>query len=318
MKTEPVYIVGPTASGKTARAVQLAKRLRGEIVSADSMQVYRGMNIGTAKPTASERAEVPHHLIDILDLDETFSVARFKSLADTAITDIRRRGGVPLVVGGTGLYVKSLTEGIFDGPSADWDLRKRLRQKERDDGPGYLYGELRRVDPESAERIKPADIRRIIRALEVHELAGRTISDLQKEWERTRPDIAIIGLTMERDLLNERIDNRVDEMFRDGLLEETKRLIGDDLERNRTAMQAIGYKEVVGCLNGEYSLDRARELLKRNSRRYAKRQLTWFRKDDRIRWFDAGSSAVLELVANILTYLAGLGYDPKQGGLSGK
>ena len=303
MNTEPIYIIGPTAVGKTEIAITLAKKLNGEIVSADSMQVYRGMDIGTAKPAREKLEEVPHHLVDILDIDETFSVARFRKIAEGVIDDIKRRGRVPLVVGGTGLYVKSLTEGIFEGPSADWNYRRKLREEEHTLGPGYLYSELRKIDSESAEKIEPNDLRRIVRALEIYHLTGRPISEHQKEWARMRPDITIIGLSMERELLNERINKRVDEMFRMGLVDETKRLLELGLEGNRTAMQAIGYKEIIGHIRGEYSLDRAKELLKRNSRRYAKRQLTWFRKDDRIKWFNAGEMNLEQLLRDILNYI---------------
>jgi len=252
---------------------------------------------------------VPHHLVDILDIDETFSVARFKKIAEGVIEDIKRRGRVSLVVGGSGLYVKSLTEGIFEGPSADWGYRRKLREKERTLGPGYLYSELRKIDSESAEKIESKDLRRIVRALEIYHLTGRPISEHQKEWVRMRSDITIIGLSMERELLDERIYKRVDEMFRMGLVDETKRLLKLGLESNRTAVQAIGYKEIIGNIRGEYSLDRAKELVKRNSRRYAKRQLTWFRKDDRIKWFNTGEMNLKQLLCDILVYVAKRGYN---------
>ena len=315
MKTEPIYIVGPTAVGKTEISIALAKKLDGEIVSADSMQVYRGMDIGTAKPSPEQMAQVPHHLIGILDLQESFSVAEFRKLAEEKIQEIRNRGHVPLITGGTGLYVKALTEGIFEGPSANWELRKSLRTKEKEFGPGYLYEELRRVDPESAKRIASNDLRRIVRALEVYETTGKTITENQREWETKRPGVTIIGIDMERKALNERINTRVDEMFEAGLVKETEGLLGKGIENNRTAMQAIGYKEVIGHLRGEYSLDRAKELLKRDSRRYAKRQLTWFRKDDRIRWYEIVSKGSIDTVASqILEYLKTQGYDARQGG----
>ncbi len=313
MKTEPIYIVGPTAVGKTETAIGIGRELEGEIVSADSMQVYHGMDIGTAKPTPEQLEQLPHHLVNILDLDQTFSVARFKKMAEDSIKEIRGRGRVPIVVGGTGLYVKSLTEGIFEGPSADWDHRRKLREDERRHGTGYLYGELRRVDPRSADRVKPNDLRRVVRALEVYHLTGRPISEHQKEWAQKRPDITIIGLDVERGLLDERISKRVDEMFRRGLVEETRRLLELGIESNRTAMQAIGYKEVIGYVRGAYDLGRAKELLKRNSRRYAKRQLTWFRKDDRIKWFDVSEMKACQLLRNILDYLGERDYECGRG-----
>lgn len=307
-KTEPVYIVGPTAVGKTEISIALAKILDAEIISADSMQIYRGMNIGTAKPSVSQLAEIPHHLVNISNLDETFSAAKFKDAAEKIISGIRSCDKVPLIVGGTGLYIKTLTEGIFEGPSADWDFRAKLQEEEKAHGSGHLYSLLSRIDPKSAARIKPKDMRRIVRAIEIYHLTGRPISELQKEWEMQRPEITIIGLDMERVMLNERINKRVDEMFSQGLIEEIKRLVESGIEKNRTAMQAIGYKEIIGYLNGEYNLERAQELLKRNSRRYAKRQLTWFRKDNRIKWFDVGKVKKEQLMDEILSYLKSCGY----------
>lgn len=309
MNTEAIFIVGPTGVGKTEAAILVAKKLNGEIISADSMQVYRGMDIGTAKPTREQLAEVPHHLIDVLELDETFSAARFKRLAEEKTVEIRGRGHVPLVVGGTGLYVKSLTEGIFEGPSADWGLRKKLRERERELGPGHLYEELREVDPESAEKIKPNDMRRVVRALEIYHLTGRPISEHQKEWAEKKCDVTMLGFDMERDRLYERINRRVDDMFRLGLVDETRRLMEQGIERNRTAMQAIGYKEIIGHIRGEYPIEKANELLKRNSRRYARRQLTWFRKDERIRWFDLGERPFEEVCKEVMEFLLGRGYN---------
>jgi tRNA dimethylallyltransferase len=307
-KTDPIYIVGPTAVGKTEISIALAQNLDAEIVSADSMQVYRGMNIGTAKPSASQLKQIPHHLINILNLDETFSAAKFKNVAQEIIADIRQHGHLSLVVGGTGLYVKSLTEGIFEGPSADWEYRATLQSQEEKHGSGYLYSELCRIDPVSAKRIKSNDMRRIERALEVYHIAGKPISEMQTEWEKKKPDITIIGLYMERGLLKERINKRVDDMFSQGLVEETRYLLKAGIESNRTAMQAIGYKEVIGYIHGEYPIEMAHELLKQNSRRYAKRQLTWFRKDGRIKWFDVGIKAFDRLLNEIKDYLKSQGY----------
>ncbi len=289
-RKEPVFLVGPTGVGKTSIAIWLAKRIDGEIVSADSMQVYRGMEVGVAKPTAKERKEIPHHLIDIVTIDEEFSVAQYKELAEKTIREIQCRKKAPLIVGGTGLYIKALTEGIFRGPDADWNFRKKLMEEVEKDGHQRLYKRLKEVDPETAEKIDQNDVRRIIRALEIYEKTGQPISELQREWRKSSLTHTMIGLTMERRLLYERINNRVEKMFEDGLVEETKRLMEVELEKNRTAMQAIGYKEVVGYLKNQYSLDEAKDLVKRNTRRYAKRQLTWFRKDDRIKWYDLSNA----------------------------
>lgn len=306
--TEPIYIVGPTAVGKTEISIALAKILDAEIISADSMQIYRGMNVGTAKPSENQLKEVPHHLISILNLEETYSAAKFKNLAEKIIGEIRSREKVPLIVGGTGLYVKTLTEGIFEGPSADWKYRVELDSEEKKRGTGYLYKKLQELDPKSADKIKPNDMRRIIRALEVHHLIGKPISELQTAWEMNRPEIVIIGLVMERPPLKERINKRVDEMFSQGIIKETENLINLGIENNRTAMQAIGYKEIIGYLKGQYNLESAKEILKGNSRRYAKRQLTWFRKDNRIKWFDVGKMERENTVVEITSYLKSLGY----------
>ncbi len=284
--TATVFLVGPTGAGKTAVSVWLARRINAEIVSADSMSVYRGMDVGTAKPTPQEREEVPHHLIDVVEPTEPFSAGTYRRLATAAIEDIHRRGKLALVCGGTGLYVRALVDGLFDGPEADWKLRDELLAESERKGPGALHARLREVDPEAAEKVSPSDVRRLVRALEVHSKTRRPISRLQVQWKRRRAAPPMFGLTMGRDALYERIEQRVEEMFQHGLVEETGRLLARGLRENRTAMQAIGYSEVVRFLDGEYSLEEAKARLKRNTRRYAKRQLTWFGKDDRIKWYN--------------------------------
>ncbi len=283
--TKTVFLVGPTGVGKTEACLWLAKRIDAEIVSADSMLVYRGMDIGTAKPTRQQRRKVRHHLIDVVEPTEPFSVGKYREMATAALEDIHRRGKVALVCGGTGLYVRSLVDGLFDGPEADSELREKLVAEASEKGPEALHGRLREVDPEAADRLSPRDVRRVVRALEVHCKTRRPISQLQVQWKLRRPAPAMLGLTMNRSALYARIDHRVEQMFRRGLVEETRRLLHTGLRANRTAMQAIGYKEVVGFLEGLYSLEEAERLLKRDSRRYARRQLTWFRKDDRIKWY---------------------------------
>jgi len=305
--TATVFLVGPTGVGKTEASVWLAKRVNAEIVSADSMSVYRGMDIGAAKATPREREEVRHHLIDVVEPTEPFSVGTYRKLATAAIEDIHRRGKLALVCGGTGLYVRSLVDGLFEGPEADWGLRDELLAEAERKGPEVLHARLREVDPEAAEKLSPKDVRRLVRALEVHSETRRPISQLQVQWKRKSRTVPIFGLTMGREALYERIEQRVEEMFRHGLVEETKRLLERGLRENRTAMQAIGYKEVVRFLDGEYSLNEAKTVLKRNTRRYAKRQLTWFRKDDRIRWYIIGDyktrgqlyAALLEAVQSV-------------------
>ncbi len=282
---ETVFLVGPTGVGKTDASLWLAKKIGAEIVSADSMLVYKGMGIGTAKPTPEERAEVPHHLIDIVEPTEEFSVGKYRKLATAAIEDIHQRGKVALVCGGTGLYVRALVDGLFEGPEADWKLRRELMAEAEKEGSEALHARLAEIDPQAAGKLSPKDVRRVVRALEVHYRTRRPISDFQRQWKERRARPPMLGLIRDRAALYRRIDQRVEDMFQRGLVEETRRLLEEGLRGNRTAMQAIGYKEVVGFLDGLYSLDEAKRLLKRDSRRYAKRQLTWFRKDDRITWY---------------------------------
>jgi tRNA dimethylallyltransferase len=288
-------IVGPTAVGKTEIALAIAEEIGAEIISADSMQVYRGMDIGTAKPTLQERARVPHHLIDVADPMEEFSAGRFVQLADEAIDDIRRRGKIPLVVGGTGMYIRALTEGLFEGPVADFALREELMDVERKE-PGALYNMLEDADPKAAEKIHPSDIRRTIRALEVFKKSGKPISESQSQWgargsERGvdgdgRYDCKIEGLTMPRPELYMRIDARVDKMLDDGFLDEVKALLGKGCTRDMPSMHALGYKQLMAHLEGELSLDDAVRLIKRDTRHYAKRQYTWFNGQEGVQWVD--------------------------------
>jgi tRNA dimethylallyltransferase len=275
----PFYLVGPTASGKSAVALELARRFDAEIVSADSMQVYRGLDIGTAKPTPAERAAVPHHLIDVVDLTESFDVARYVALARAAIADIQRRGKRPLIVGGSGLYLRALAQGLCDLPDADPALRAELealgRERARD--------ELRRVDPEAAAQIDPRNFRRIIRALEICRLTGRRSSELRHEW--TLDALPLMhGLQRDRADLHARCDARAEAMFRAGLVAETQLLLERGLAENRTARQALGYKEVIAHLRGELDLAQTIKLVKTHTRQFAKRQLTWFRHQARVEW----------------------------------
>jgi len=292
-----IFLVGPTASGKSSVGVCLAELIGGEIISLDSMQLWRGMDVGTAKPSAQDRARVPHHLVDILDPSESFSVARYVNLACAAVRDIAARGRVPLFVGGTALYLKSLTAGIFEGPPADWELRTRLRAIAADKGSPFLHDRLRGVDPDAADRIHPNDLRRIIRALEVFEKTGLPISQLQQQWREGRDeDPPIFGIDRERDDLYERINTRVDRMMSEGFLEEVQGL--HDRGLGREASQAMCYRELIAHLSGEITdLDEAVELIKRNTRRFAKRQLTWFRGFPEIVWIHAGPDDTPEEIA---------------------
>lgn len=284
MKGRIVFIVGPTAIGKTGVSFELAKLIGGEIVSCDSMQVYKGMNIGTSKPAKILLSAIPHHLIDIIEVSDEFSVAQFRRLALAAIKDIASRGKTPLAVGGSGLYVRVLIDGIIEAPSTDREFRARLTREADEFGIGVLYKRLQDLDKESASRIHPNDLRRILRALEIYEKAKAPVSLLKNAVGGLSGeyDIRIFGLNMERPALYKKIDERVELMFKEGLVDEAGRLAEQDL--GLTASQALGYKEVFAFLKGEYDIEEAKRLVKRNSRHYAKRQLTWFRADKRIEW----------------------------------
>lgn len=275
-----IFIVGPTAVGKTEYALKLAKKINGEIISADSMQAYKGMDIGTSKPTKAQRRIVYHHLIDILKPDEEYNAAMFKEKAERAIEDIIKRNKRPIVVGGSGLYIKALIDGIFEGPSADWKLRARLERKAQRYGNQFLYKKLKELDPRSAIKIAPQNLRRIIRALEVIEKTKKTFSQLKLKAKgiADKYKIKIIKLESPRKKLYKKIDERADEMFEDGLVKEVKRVLKRYQPLSRTASQALGYREVIGYLNGSYNLDEAIRLTKRNTRHFAKRQITWFKK----------------------------------------
>ncbi len=284
MEKRILILTGPTCVGKTGLSLLIAEYLDTEIISADSMQIYRGMDIGTAKPSHDERRRVKHHMIDIVEPSERYSAGRYIDDVMPIIRSLHSRGVIPLVVGGTGLYIRAMTRGIFDAPQSDPELRAYLRELE-EASPGILYGKLQELDPEKASLIKPGDLRRIIRALEVILKTGSPMSVLEREFTKPLPyEFIKIGLTRQRRELYRMIEERVDEMFRQGLVEEVKRL----LERNpsETPLQAIGYKEVIAYLRGEQSLDETVHLVKRATKRYAKRQFTWFRKEPGIQWVD--------------------------------
>lgn len=286
MKKPVLFIVGPTAVGKTALSLALAKKYNGEIISGDSMQVYRGMDIGTAKATAEERAELPHHLIDICEPSEAFTVSIFQDLAGKAIADIHARGKLPIVVGGTGLYVESLCYqfGFAEG-EPNTAVRDALQARIDQEGTESLHRELEAIDPDAAAKIHANDARRIIRALEVWQTTGTLFSAGSTRKESPYHPIWI-GLTMDRAKLYERIELRIDQMLEQGLVNEVKQLIQTHPNQLPTALQAIGYKELVRWLQGEYTYERAVELLKRDTRHFAKRQLSWFRRMTEIHWVD--------------------------------
>lgn len=287
-----LVILGPTAAGKTEVAIETALRFHGEIISGDSMQVYRGMDIGTAKPTMEERRGVPHHLIDILDPDQAFSVADFQARVEALIPEIAARGKLPILAGGTGLYLRAVTtEYTFTETHTDWDLRRRLAEEADRLGEESLHRRLAEVDPIAASKIHPNDRRRVIRALEVYYQTGEPISSLQTaEAGKSKWDLLLIGLTMDRDLLYRRIEQRVDRMVEDGLVEEVRHLLLSGHSRDLFSMQSLGYREIASYLKGEIPLEEAIALVKRNTRRFAKRQMTWFRRDEGIVWLELGES----------------------------
>jgi len=285
MKKEKIFfLVGPTAVGKSQVAAFVAARIHGEIISCDSMQVYKGMKVLSSSPPEALLKKTPHHLIGFLSPQKEFDVFTFRKQALEKIREVLRRGRTPIVVGGTGLYLSVLLDGIFEGAGASMRIRKRLEGEARKNGSGPLYERLTRIDPEAAAKIHPHDLRRIIRALEVFEATGKPISLLQKQRKGLAGDyrFKITCLTMELPLLYKRIDERVEQMFDRGLVGEVKKLLSRKL--SKTASRAIGLREIKGYLRGEYDLSEARRLVSYNTRQYARRQLTWFRKDKRIKW----------------------------------
>ncbi len=273
------FLAGPTASGKSAASLVLAKTLDAEIISLDSMAIYRGMDIGTAKPSAQDQRCVPHHMIDIANPEEDFSVAEFLRLTLNAAEDIDRRGKIPLFVGGTGLYLRAILRGLFEGPSADWTIRQRWEEQARANGPEWLHAQLRAVDPVTAERLHANDMRRLIRALEVFEITGRPISEDQQHGPKPKDQQprCVAWIEPPRDWLRTRIDRRVDQMMAEGWLAEAERLMQRDPPPGRTASQALGYRELMEHLRTKNSLAETVEQIKTATRQFAKRQHTWFR-----------------------------------------
>ena len=286
MKEKIYAVVGPTASGKTEYAIELAEKLDGEIVSCDSMQIYKYMDIGTAKPTPEERRRIRHHMIDIVPPSCNYSAADYVQVGSLCIEAIISRGKTSVLSGGTGLYVDSLLGNIkFEESERDDALRRELLEKAERDGGESVYDMLKEIDPESAEKIHPNNIKRVVRAIEIYKTTGKTKTQLDKESLReSKYDSTIIGMELEREILYRRINDRVDKMMDMGLLQEAKRIYDMGFSRKCTAMQAIGYKELFDYFDGESSLEEAVEKIKRESRRYAKRQITWFRRNPNINW----------------------------------
>ena len=287
MDKRVLVITGPTATGKTALGIELAKRLGGEIISADSMQLYRGMDIGTAKVSPSEMQGIPHHLIDVAEPDEDWSVARWVNAAAAIAEDIFARGKVPIIVGGTNLYIDSLLSGRSFAEKGDGALREALGREYDAEGGEKMLEKLAAFDPERAKILAPQDRRRIVRAMEIYALTGKTITEHDAETRKTPPRYTSLRMALsfaDREKLYARIDRRVDSMMACGLVREVESLLDRGVPRESTAMQAIGYKEIVEALEGKCSLDEAVAAVKQGSRRYAKRQLTWLRRDKALRW----------------------------------
>lgn len=310
MKEKLLVIVGPTSVGKTDLSIDIATQFNGEIISGDSMQVYRGMDIGTAKISPVEMKNIPHYLIDIYEPDKYFSVAEFQELATKKISDINSMGKLPIIAGGTGLYIKSVTH-KYDLPDAgvDEEYRLKLNSLAEKEGNEYLHNKLQDVDPKTAERLHKNDVKRIVRALEVYHLTGKTLSELLESQKLESPyELLIIGLTMDRQKLYNRINHRVDKMLQEGLIDEVRRLMEKGYDESYYSMQGIGYKEIIQYLKGEISLEGAIDSIKQGTRRFAKRQLSWFRQIPEIHWFDLTDEddiARTEIKNNIYRLIAG-------------
>ena len=299
-----IAVVGPTASGKTALGIEIARRLNGEVISCDSMQIYKGMDIASAKPTTDEMKGIPHHMIGIAEMSESYSVARYVDEAKRVISDIHSRNKMPILVGGTGLYFSSLVDNLTFAEEEDTsELRAKLTAEAAEIGNEAMLKKLHEIDPEYAETLHPNNLKRIIRALEVYYLSGVTMTEQQRR-SRANPseyDLTAIGIRFEnRELLYERINKRVDIMLENGLLDEAKESMSDGLA---TSAQAIGHKELIPFLKGECTLDEAVESLKRETRRYAKRQMTWFNRDERISWITADEADLKKLLENSIKVL---------------
>ncbi len=298
MRTKMIMIVGVTASGKARLAFELAQHLGAEILSVDSMKVYRRMDIGTAKPTAEARRQIPYHLVDVVEPSESFSVGLFFERATAAMADIQARGKPIVAVGGTALYIKALLYGLFEGPASDEQVRAELRARVDAEGSAILHRQLKEIDPTTADRVSPNDAKRIIRALEVYQLTGKPISSFQTQFDASKPlhDWRIIGLRRDKPVESRRINARVKKMIEIGLVEEVTSLLAEDRPLSQQARCAIGYAELIGHLTGEMSLEDAIEQIKKNTRRLAKGQRTWFKTFRNIQWLDLDPEASPESV----------------------
>ena len=293
-----IVIVGPTCSGKTYLSIQLAKIINGQIISADSRQIYKKLNIGTAKPTPSELKKVKHYFINILEPDEDYNANDFSDEAERVIDNINKKNKIAIVAGGSGLYVKALIDGIVESANKDDELRKKLLKQRENFGNESLYNELKEIDPVSADKMLPQNWKRVMRALEVYYLTGKPIWQHHLDQEKkSKYEYQQVGLLWDRNTLYKNIDNRVDKMIRNRLVNEVKSLLAQGYNKNLNSLNTVGYKEIISYLEGEISLERAIELIKRNTRRYAKRQITWFKADKRIKWYNVSGRQDLDNLA---------------------
>ncbi len=301
MERRAVIILGPTASGKSFVSIKLAEILATEIISADSRQFYKYLNIGTAKVSPKERYRIRHHFIDSLEPTDYYNASKFETDVSSIIDSLNEAGRIPVITGGSGLYIQALVDGILEEVEIDEAYRNELIRLREKQGNEYIYKILERTDPKSASTMLPQNWKRVIRALEVYKLSGKSIVDLHKQQRKNSAiNFLQFGIEWPRDILYERINKRVDEMIEQGLIDETKGILQDGYEPSLNSLNTVGYKEIISCLQNEINLDRAIELIKRNTRRYAKRQLTWFRKDDRIEWIPVNTDSDLEPVAEII------------------
>lgn len=312
-KKPVIFLVGPTSVGKSKISVHMARLLSTDIIGADSRQIYKGMDIGTAKPTREDMKSVRHHMIDIISPDDPFSVGIYNKMASSIISKMHGTGMIPFIVGGTGLYIKALIYGLWEGPAADWDLRRRFREEESSNGEEYLYNKLATVDPDSARYIHPRDTMKVIRALEVFYITGRPLSYFHKShaFSDDRYEPVLIGLKRDRSDLYRRIERRVERMMEEGLIDEVKRLLDMGYSGDLNSMKGLGYKQMLGCLRGRYSIDEAIRLIKRDTKRYAKRQFTWFNMESSIRWIEVDADeeelVTLEKIMELLSIRIDIG-----------
>ncbi|MBI3124738.1 MAG: tRNA (adenosine(37)-N6)-dimethylallyltransferase MiaA [Ignavibacteriales bacterium] len=293
-----IVIAGPTCSGKTDVAISLAQKINGEIISADSRQVYKHLTIGTAKPSAEQLGKVKHHFINELEPDVEFNASKFEVEAIELIQEIFERGKTPIVVGGSGLYIRALVDGIMNSVETDFDYRQELYEQREKFGNEFICEQLKKADPKSADEMLPQNWKRVIRALEVFHLTGEPIWKHQNEFERDLDfEFVQFGLSWERETLYKNIDARIDKMIEHGLVDEVREILSKGFSKELYSLNTVGYKEIISFLNDEISLERAVELIKRNTRRYAKKQMTWFRRDERINWLNMNESSRPENVS---------------------